>query len=289
MMRFLLPCLLLLALHASAVDYVAAREQAETLANQGKAQEAREAYLALASDDLGEVQRSDALTQAAFLSDRLNEFDRALELARQIPLPYEGKATEIQLLAQHRRWLEILERFGGEDLTRWPDTLVGNAAYNRGLANRSRRNGEAALADLKLASETLLEDNVLGLAFISLGEAYSQFANDDDQALACFREVYKRRNVTKRAHAAMSAAAILRKRKQFDAALKELAVIPMKEIQHAYWRSRMLVAWGAALADAGQKAEAIAKYREALRVEGVDSWAKETSEAAIARLEGANQ
>jgi tetratricopeptide (TPR) repeat protein len=289
MKRLLLSCLALVAAGSLATDYVAARQRIEQLVKMGETVAARQAYISLAAEGVSDAQKADALTQATLLSDRLGDSDRAMELARQIPLPHEAKAAEIELLARHRQWQQIVDRFGNEDLATWPDTLVGNAAFHRGQANKVRRRDDAALADLKLASETLLEDNVLGLALIALGDAYAQFAKDDEQALSCYREVYKRRNVTKRANAAMSAAAILRRRKQFAAALKELAIIPMDQITHPYWRSRMLIAWGAALADAGKKQQAIAKYREALAVKGINKGDRGVCEKALARLEGADQ
>ena len=284
-MRLAPLCLALLIAAAQArADYVTDRAAAAALDKAGEVAKARAAFLALAQGELSEFQKSDALEQAALLSNRLKRVDEAIALARQIPLPHVAKATEMQILSDHRQRQELIGRFGKEDLATWPDSLIGKAAHCRGKAYYALKDGKAAERDLRLASEHLLEDNSLGLALIALGDTYRHRLGDEDKALTCYRRVYRQRNVYKRSQAAMNAAAILRGRKQFDDALKELAVIPMDRVTLPYWRSRMLLAWGGTLASAGKPAEAAAKYREVLRLEGVTGNIRAACERALQSL-----
>ena len=289
-MRLAPLCLALLIAAAQArADYVTDRAAAAALDKAGEVAKARAAFLALAQGELSEFQRADALEQAALLSGRLKRFDEAIALARQIPLPHVAKAVEMQLLSTHRERRHLIKRFGKEDLATWPDRLIGNAAHCRGKAHYALKNGEAAERDLKMASEHLLEDNSLGLALIALGDTYRHLLKDKGKALVCYRQAYQRRNVYKRANAIMSAAAVLREQGKTEAALKELALIPMDQMTLPYWRARALTSWAGALAGAGRKDEAIAKYEEAVALEGITDRTREACRTAVARLRGANQ
>jgi tetratricopeptide (TPR) repeat protein len=276
---------LLIVPFAGATDYVAARQAAAELAKAGKLAEAQGAFLTLAEQDVTQVQQADALAEAALLADRLGETAKALELAGRVALPHPRLAVRMQLLANHRQWRELVEQFGNEDFAAWPDTLVGNAAFARGRAHAALRQGKEAILDLTLATECLLEDNALGLSLIALGDAYSRFAKDDERALACYRQAYDCRNIYKRTQAAMNAAAILRSRREFDAARNELAVIPLDRVNLPFWRGKLLLAWGDTLAEAGKTAEAIAKYQEASRLKGVSKAIQEACQKALVRLE----
>ena len=160
---------------------------------------------------------------------------------------------------------------------------IGSAAFHRGRAYHALRDGEAAVRDLRLACEYLLEDNILGLAQSALGDVY-RLLKDDDSALHAYRQAYLRRNVYKRCQAAMSAADILRSQGKTEAALEELAVIPLDQVTLPYWRGRLLMAWGEALAAAGRPAEATAKYQETLALPELAAGTRKACEEALARL-----
>lgn len=289
-MRLAPLCLaLLIATAWSRAGYVADRAVAAALDKAGEVAKAQVAFLALAQGELSEFQKSDALEQAAILSNRLKRVDEAIALARQIPLAHVAKAVEMQILSDHRKRRELIGRFGKEDFSTWPDRLIGNAAHCRGKAYYALKDGKAAERDLKLATEHLLEDNSLGLAQIALGDTYRRLLKDRDKALLCYREAYRRRNVYKRSNAIMNAAAILREQGKTEAALKELALIPMDRVTLPYWRTRALTSWAGALAGAGRKDEAIAMYEEALALKGITDRTREACRTAVARLQGANQ
>ena len=284
-MRLLLPCIWAIATVAwSGIEYVHGRQAAAELARAGKTAEAHAAFLALANGDASENQRADALEEAARLANRLGRTEEAVALARRISLPHAAMATEMQILADHRQWREIVARFANEDLALWPDMRVGTAAFCRGQAFRALGDSEAAARDFRLATEHLLEDNALGLAFIALGDAYRQRPGNDDRALAAYRQAYRRRNAYKRTQAAMNAAAILRGRGDAKAALAELDVIPMEQVVLPDWRARLLAARGETLASAGRREEARASYAEALALDGVAEGIRKTCEQAMRQL-----
>lgn len=281
-----LALLLLLAGLALRADYVSSRAEAVVLLKQDKPEEALAAFLELAAGEGSESQKADALEQAALLCNRLDRPAEALELARRIPHGPTAKSVELQLLAERRQWRQIVDQFGGEDLAAWPDMLIGPASYWRGHAHYALKNAEAAKGDLQRACHYLLEDNTLGLAFIALGDTYRHQLGDTDRALQAYRQAYQRRNVYKRCQAAMNAAAILRERGETDAALAELAVIPLEQITLPYWRGNLLAAWGVTLAQAGKTAEASAKFREALALADIPDHVRKTCEEGLRKLGG---
>lgn len=265
-------------------DYVRERETAVALTREGKVEEALVVFRRLADAEASESQRADALEQAALLCDRLRRPEEALELARRIPLAVVSRSVQLQLLADHRQWGEIVAQFGQEDFATWPDTRIGPAAFCRGRAYCALKNGEAARRDLTLASEYLLEDNSLGLALCALGDTYHRLLKDDDNALRAYRQAYLRRNVYKRCQAALSAADVLRAQGKAAVALEELAVIPLDHVTFPYWRSRLLMAWGETLAEAGRTAEATAKYQEVLALPELPEATRKACEEALRKL-----
>lgn len=264
-------------------DYVREREAAVALAKEGKVAEALAAFRQLAEGQGTDLQRSDALEQAALLCDRLKRSEEALDLARQIPLAAVSKSIQLQLLADHRQWQEVVTQFGGEDLATWPDTRIGLAAFYRGRSYCALRKGEEAVRDLRLACEYLLEDNMLGLAQCALGDAY-RLIKDDGHALLAYRQAYQRRNEYKRCQAVLSATDLLRSQGKTTEALAELAVVPHDRITMPYWRARLLMAWGGTLAEAGRTAEAVAKYREVLALPELPATTRKTCEEALDKL-----
>ncbi len=275
--------LVLVIVGMARADYVREREAAVALVKEGKTAEALAAFRQLAEGQGTDLQRSDALEQAALLCDRLKRPDEALDLARQIPLAAVSQSVQLQLLADHRQWREVVTQFGGEDLTTWPDTRIGPAAFYRGRAYCALRNGEAAVRDLRLACEYLLEDNMLGLAQCALGDAY-RLIRDDENALLAYRQAYQRRNEYKRCQAALSATDLLRSQGRTAEALAELAVIPLGRVTMSYWRARLLMAWGATLAEAGRTDEAAAKYREVLALSDLPAATRAACEEALGKL-----
>lgn len=267
-------------------DYVADRKAAVELAGSGKHEEALSAFTKMAEGDFTDFQKSDALEQAALCANRVKRYDQAMELAQQIPLEPVSKACQMKIMSSNRKWREVVDKFKDEDIDSWPDWVIGEASHTRGRAYYFAKEGVNAEKDLKRAADYLMEDNSKGLALNALGDTYQHLLKDDEKAIEAYRRCYKTRNVYKKSHAAMAVASILRKQQKPDEALLELKKLDLDSISNAYWRGAMLCAYGQALACAGKKTEAIARYREALALEGATSWTKRACEKALKELQG---
>ncbi|MFN0195894.1 MAG: hypothetical protein ACKVT0_04070, partial [Planctomycetaceae bacterium] len=73
---------------------------------------------------------------------------------------------------------------------------------------------------------------------------------------------------------------ILQQRKEYAAALEAMNQVDMTQVEAPHWRGRMLCAMGQALAKLGKKAEAEAKFKEAMALEGLTDEARNQCEAA---------
>jgi len=118
--------------------------------------EALTALVALADGAGGKLtdrQKSLALKQAVTIASKLKDHSQAEELTARIPIEAERKtAVMLSLLAQ-RKTAQVIEQFGGEDLTRWPFWAAGEGYYARGHAYARVGEKAKAEADFKAALE----------------------------------------------------------------------------------------------------------------------------------------
>lgn len=266
-------------------DYPADRKAALDLARAGKNEEAISAFVKMTEGKVTDFQKSDALEQAVLCALRLQKYDRAAELAKQIPSVPVSKLCQMRILMDQRKWQEVVEKFKDEDLSTWPDSIIGEAAWNRGQAALYAKNGEQAVKDLSKAPDYLNETNAKGLALIDLGSAYVMVKNDD-AALEAYRKVYATGNIYKHCQAAANAAGILVRQGKLDEATKELDKIDMKAVDSRnYWVDNLFIQYGSVLAKQGKKAEAAAKYNEALKNKDIHPSLKNAAEAGLKALE----
>jgi tetratricopeptide (TPR) repeat protein len=268
-------------------DYIEDRKAAMALVKAGKTEEALVAFNKMAEGPITAYQKSDALEQAVLCALNLKRSDQAMKLAGTIPLQPVSKLCQMRILTADRQWQALIDQFKDEDLNRWPDSLAGEAFQTRGDTYAALKNGPAAAADLKKATEYLTDVNSLGLALTALGGVYENLLKDDDLALETYRKVYAASTVYKHASAAMAAAGILQRRNKADEAIRELDTIDIKEMAPCNLRAATLNAYADAYAAQGKKAEAIAKYKEVLNETAAEPWRKEACEKQIKALEAA--
>jgi tetratricopeptide (TPR) repeat protein len=235
------------------------------------------------------AQKSDALEQAAMCAHRQKEHDRSMELARQIPLVPMSKTVQMRIMLENRKRTELIARFKDEDMSAWPEKAAGEAYYCRGRAYYDLKNGQAAEADLRKALENLPHGYARGLASLTLADNYRDNLKDDQQALEAYAYAHAIEEKRDRYGwmcftSVASAAGVLRKQQRHDEALRMLGKVPVDKIR-GYWRAAMLYQYGLTFAAQGKKAEALAKFNEALRVEGLRDFQKTECEKRIRELQ----
>lgn len=278
--------LFLLASMAAAADYIADRKAAMALVKARKYEEAIVAFTKMAEGKVTDVQKSDALEQAALAASRAKQYDRAMELAQQVPLVPVSKTTQMQIMSDNRKWKEVVATFKEEDIDKWPDSVKARAFAVRGGSAYHTRDGKLAEADFRKAVEYTTNQNDKGLVLNALGDTYQHLLKDDEKALETYRRVYKESHIYKQGHAAMAISGILIKQKKLDEAIQEMQKIDVSKMQGNYWPAAIRAAHARALAAAGKKDEAVAKYKEALQVKDLRPYLKKSYEKALKALEG---
>lgn len=116
--------------------------------------EALAALVALADGSQGkltDLQQSHALKQAAAAARSLKDSARAGELAARIPIDAERKTAEMLNLLAERKAQEVIDRFGSEDLAKWPFWAAGEGHFARGRAYAAVGQHAKAESDFKAA------------------------------------------------------------------------------------------------------------------------------------------
>jgi len=183
------------------------------------------------------------------------------------------------MLAQNKP-LAVIDTFKDEDLTTWSDFHIFDALMTRGWAYRLLKQYAEALKDFKKAEEFALTPDKKAQILNLTGGTWQE-AGDDEQALAAWRRMedipyMKGRGIIN--DAIFNAARILTKQQKYDEALKEIGKIEVSATGH----TRPLMVMAEIYTAQGKKAEAIAKYNEALK--GAPENMKPNIQSAIEKL-----
>jgi hypothetical protein len=266
------------------IDFSAANK----LMSSRKYEEALAAYVALSKREKAtDYQKSHALARAATCARLGKHFERATELASQIPLEAIAKTVQMENLLGERKWDEVIEQFGNEDISTWPFTQIGTAAFARGRAYYGERVGNKADADLRLALEFTSESRVRMSILRTMGHNRETVLKNDDLALETYRTIASSKTNTGSAEyftGLQGAARILTRRGEYDEALKVLKLVDAERLSGS-WTGSMLLARGQTLKAAGRKAEALNAYRAVLSSKGALATHRLTAEKAIEQLE----
>ena len=272
----------------SVTDFLIESRAAANLMRARKWEAALSAYQALASsDDVTDLQKSIALQHAAGCARSMLDYDRAVELAKQIPLEPISKTVQMENLLAERKWSELLERFGDEDFNDWPFWQIGAAAYARAKAYVFTKNGEAAESDLQNALAYTPDRRIRTSILATIGSNRETNLSDDAGALIAYqRNLESKTNIggADEFRSVQRAAAILTKQKKFDEALATFNVVNF-ETQTGYWRNAMLLSRGDTLVAAGRKGEALRDYKAVLTDPKLESRLRKSAQQKVDSLD----
>ena len=272
----------------SVTDYLIQSRAAADLARRGKHEEALAAYLSLAKeDDATEYQKSAALEQAASCARNRRDFDGAAELADQIPIEAVADTVRMQNLLAGRKSSELIERFGNEDLARWPFWKAGEAYLARGRAYTIAASGDRAEADLQAALELTSDSRTRTSILLGIGINRETILKDDAAALEAYQQIAAQPRNTGSAdyfRGVQSAARILTRSGKFDDALDTLRLVEIDKLR-GYWRGALFRSLGDTLNAADQNQEALAAYREVLEETAASAGDRKAAEGAIEAIE----
>lgn len=258
-------------------DYVAEREKAVKLMYSGGAAEALAIFTNLAANASSDFQKSDALELAANCAHNLKKQDLALELAGQIPMAGVSKQCRMNILLNAGKYADLIAAFKAEDIESWPagESVIARGLYYRGSAYARLKDGAAAESDLKKAYAHPADENTAGGILFALGNNYRDNIKDDVRALEAYKMIIDNvKSFYAYNFVLLPAAVILRGQGKHDEALKLLASADLSR-SNPHTRVAFLGEWGETLAGHGKKAEAIAKFNEALAIKEIPADRKE--------------
>ena len=269
-------------------DYITDRRAAEKLVRAEQWPEAMAAFVEMAGTAASDVQRSDALEQAAMCAQKLGTANRAMELAEQIPLAPVSRTVRMRLMLQNGKHAELIAAFEDDEARRWPDKVAGEAFYCRGRAYVTLKDGKAAETQLREALKHLADESAIALNWLTLADNYRDNLRDDESALEAYTRVREVGGVRDRygwkyLSSLTSAAEILRRHGRHGEALQVLDRADLDNLR-GYWRGAMLHAYGQTLAAQGRIPEAIEKLRDALDSEDVPAARKDACRQTILQL-----
>ncbi len=194
---------------AWAEEFLTAEKTAAVLAQEGKDAEALAAYTNLAKNmAMSERVKADLLEKASLCAQRLKDYDKAMQLAKEIPVVPLSMHRQMQLMLEQERYDALLAAFmqkamGGRSFHKsfmYPEQedVMSDLYYYRALAYIHIGNLKAAEADLRIMSDKRAQlsyrsgETIHDLAWLRLGDFYQTYLQDDDKALEAYLNVCNR-------------------------------------------------------------------------------------------------
>jgi tetratricopeptide (TPR) repeat protein len=266
------------------IEYRAAAQ----LKSGGKFAAAQAAFAALADhEQASDFQKSRTLAQAAGCARHLKDYAAATAFASRIPQQPLAAVSQMQTLVVQRKWQTIITKYGDADLTNWPFTEIGAAAFARGQARAALKAGDKAEADFQLA-KAHTTDALKRLALLNArARNFELVLTDEDRALQLYQEgaaSTRHPNHSEFFHAVLGAARILTSREKFDEALALQDRLPRETLRTSSWYPTIMAARGATLTAAGRTEEARAAWQAVLESELAAKAHRRNAEAAIQQL-----
>lgn len=252
----------------------------------GKEAEAEAAFLKLAERKTRRTQGTDAaLERASQCALQRQDFEAAEKHAARAKEPSLRMLCRMRISQAQRRWDDILDAVGNQDLATWPDRLVYDAAMCRGRAY-ALECAAAAEKDFLLARESTYDTRELAFANLELGNFYRDCLKDEDKARAAYKEVAGS-SVTGAAKydGAIAYAVLLAKQGDDKEAVAQLDKLPLGTITSPYWRCRIHQAYGDVYSALNRTDAAVAAYRKALAVPDAPEYLARAIREKIAALE----
>ena len=191
---------------AWAEEFLAAEKAAAALAKAGKDAAALAAYTDLAKNmAMSKRVKADLLEAASLCAQRLKDYDKAMQLAKEIPVAPLSMHRQMQLMLEQERYDVLLATFtqkamGGRSFHLsfvYPEQedVMADLYYYRALAYIHTGNLQAAEADLRTMNDKRAQlsyrsgEAIHDQAWLRLGDFYRTYLQDDDKALEAYLNV----------------------------------------------------------------------------------------------------
>lgn len=272
----------------AANDVLGLRKAARPLLAQERYEEAIEIYVQAgeqAEDD--KLQAHCYLKASEIVQKRLDDTDRAMELAGRIRDPQRRASQELILLSNAERYDQVVERLGEAEIADWPMELHLNSYYARARAYLARDEHTEARDDLEAASRSHGNKGRLARACYELGQLYEGEPFEDmDKAMEAYKRGVEATQATyaSRNNCFLRRGSILLDRGEAEKVLASFDEVDYPGLSSDYWRYRFYLLHARThreLDNLGQAAQLLTKI---LRLPDVHDGGKAHAEAQIEEL-----
>lgn len=269
MRYFILIAFFISAWNVSA-DYAKEQRAADSLLRAKKYNEAINALVKLANETAFRDRNFECLRKAALAADKQKDYQRALDLADKIRNRPLAKSCRMEIMLANKKNKELIEEYGNEDISLWPENCAGKGFYYRGEAYYLLKNGERAEADFHNAVKYGIRPEKLK-AMRSRAYNFLKNLKDKEKALECFMDIANADIPFSYVvgGAVQQAVGMLKKRRKYDEALQLLQGRDIDKLNNGYWKTILLLDYAEIYEAQGKKAEAVAKYKEAAESKGI--------------------
>lgn len=273
---------LLLGSTVYAIDYIQARKDALELGRNGKHAEAVEAFKAMAeAEGVTDFQKSDAMELAVIYLLAQRKQDEAMEMAKAIPLEPESKVAQMRVLDRQRDWDAIVEQFGEEDISSWPDHVKADAYSFRGTAAFRAGKADLAVSDLENSVIYMHNMNTKSAMLNTIGDVYRILVKDNAKAIEWHTKALATGHLYKSADAAISLSNIYLEQGDVDKAMEAIEHIQLGKYQGDHWPAHVRIAKARVLTAAGQPDKARQLLQEVVEMEKVQERLLNEAKAAL--------
>lgn len=242
-------------------------------------------YLRLAEGQFKPACKDAAFAAAAEAAARRKGFEDAEKHAAQIGDEFLRNATRMSLLAQQRKWAELLAFSGGFDLAAFPDALICPAALQRGTAHAHTGDRAAADSDLKLAIGAIAPLRPKLETQFAVATLYGTVLRDTVRELELLAEILPQDEAMAHFHRQRvhcRHAVLLAEAGRLDEAIRTLEAYPVDASSSRQFEVKLTL--GDLYRQQGDKARAKALYEAAAAVENLSDNYARRAQARIATL-----
>jgi parallel beta-helix repeat protein len=279
------------------------KKAVDDLVKAGKDEEVIAACTALAKMQMHDRLKSELLEMAAMCANRLKQYDRAISLATNIPIQSLSAMRQMEIMAENGKYGELIAKFAdkpgaGTPLHTWKypeqDDLLVKVYNYRAIAYAESNDFKSAEADLRVIinAQTNIgmfsSPGIVDMAWAKLGDFYHKYQKDDAKAMAAYTNTITRLRAN--SYGVLTPKPVLLGNTETLAsatkAASEILRSQGKEAEALKLQINLLMAQGNALGILDKKAEALEKFKEALKAKGITAEEREECEKKIKALQG---
>lgn len=250
-------------------EVLAVRKHAKALVKQKRFGEAIAYYEKMAKKTEDKDHNADFLTAASKIAfDKLEDFDKAMSLAKKIRDPGYSNSRQLVLLETTKKYKEVIERFGNIDIKSWPSSCRLDAFLSRGIAYQKLKNFKSAEQDLIQATENFGAITRRLQACRLLGDLYMNQLKDEEKALKAYRQGLKvtKGNYTWRNHCFLKIIDILLSQGKDEEAILAFKDINFDKLPNDRCKGIFYIAYADVLIKQNNKGQAAIQLIKVLRL-----------------------